>query len=203
MTTFPALRHALAEATGEPLTLTLSDRVAYTFTRSFSIAAGLHMQRLNAVYRQIEDSHLPADATEADMLAALDPEEAKWIKGERDEHALYIDLIGASNFAAMQAAGLPWAEMEHVGQTLLAWHVTGAAAALAMWQRGEAVGSDRRPPAGGSSTPPTTSPKSSTRKNSTSTSPPRSSGRKSSTRGSASKPTSRASTRSTSRTRKP
>lgn len=174
MPTFPDLTSLQSEVDGEALTLPVRG-TAYTFSGRISIETGLRLTRIREEINLYAQALARGEQPDPDMEMLDDARETKMIR----------DLIGSDNLAAMQADGVTWPELKHIGETLLAWHLSGADAALTAWV---GTGGDARPPAEADSS---SSPPKKSRSGSTKTTSPRSkaatgrasAGRKSSTRG--------------------
>lgn len=156
MTTFPDLAAYEDEATTEPLVLPINGK-QYSFSASIPMARGIHIMRLREEMRRADKARQAGETYEPRRDLDLN---------DTEEVDLYLDLIGDEQRAAMEADGVSFQQMTHVGATLFAWHLVGRDMALRVWTRGRLEDDDVRPPeqeGSESSDPPKTSPSSSTK----------------------------------------
>lgn len=184
MTTFPDLQDLnlfLQEANDVTLTLPVRGKEYTWRAGAITIRANLRLQQARAGLAAIQRK-----------LAAGEPADANLeILPDVDEDEFAADLIGEATIEQMAADGVTVVELQHIGLTLMAWHLQGEDAARAMWVGEMAGGADADPPVQGPGSTKTAG--SSTRK-------PRktaSAGRRSSPSGRTSKPVSKRTTRST------
>ncbi|HEU5475715.1 MAG TPA: hypothetical protein VFV67_34170 [Actinophytocola sp.] len=184
MTTFPDLAdigHFLQEADGETLTLPVRGKNYTWRAGAITIRANLRLQQARAGIETIQRKLAAGEKVDptVELLPGVD----------EDEFA--ADLIGQAVIDQMAADGVMLDELQHIGLTLMTWHLSGEAAARAMWLGQVAAEGDADPPARGSGSTRTAG--SSTRK------PARagSAGQRSSRAGRSSKPVSKRTTGST------
>lgn len=147
MPTFPASARHQAEVNREPLQLPVHGKT-YSFPVALPLRTGLTITRLR------EEVQAFTLAT----LAGQKPNPNAELLDDARHSKLICDLIGEATLAEMAADGLPWDEVERVGNTLIAWHMHGEDSALRVWTGGDGD----NPPARGPETGPASSPRTST-----------------------------------------
>ncbi|GAB3471964.1 DUF7426 family protein [Actinophytocola sediminis] len=182
MATFPDLSsfdHYMSEVDGGTLTLPIRGRDWTWRAGELSMWAMLKIHHV-----QRESARVLA------AIAAGEPRDpGQLILDDADDARLSREIVGDARAAELVEAGATVAEYNHIVRTLLSWHVSGEAAALATWSR---TGKETKPdpPARAASTK--TAGSSTTRKKATG-----SRGTRSSRTGTTSKRTSSASTKRT------
>lgn len=144
MASFPELRAFRVETGADTIELPVGGRV-YSWTRTkLSISAGLDL----VVMREelVRFTRRLADGDDVDMATELNTP----LLDPARERTFMLDLIGDQR-VQMEADGVSWGELTHVGQTLLTWHLTGPDAAMIVWLQGRtpdevAAGDDAGPP---------------------------------------------------------
>lgn len=147
MTTFPQISRFEREIVGRTIDLPLRGKV-YKFPANVSVDLGLKFTVLR------EETFKLKAAADAGIEYEVD-ERARELIDESGEsfHDIYFQVIGEERRAELEADGVTWAEIVHIGQTLMFYHTAGPEVALLVWQSYEADEADARPPAG-PSTPP-------------------------------------------------
>lgn len=184
MATFPDLaaydHFASQVIAGDPLVLPIRGKHYVFDPNRLTTGAFLTLQRVQVESAEIARKLDAGEKVDPNVIVMTDAEEKRFGR----------ELLGEETLAQLAADGVLWAETQHIMNTVMSYYLFGEKAAFAIWTGEGAKPAD--PPARAASTK--TAGSSTTR---TKAATPRSAGRKSSPRGTSSKPTSRASTKST------